>query len=190
MNKKLIFTLLVFLSVFPLFSQSKKEIENILNQNEEIYKELENDIHSIKALVDVLKSNNENVSLNANSIKDISNTAILKISELNNNIEIIKKALLSNNEDMGFVIEELGDLNKELNEYKLYVESVKDRMTRNEIMINALIPIISLPIAIFGTYDLYNNMTTRGKIELYSGIGLFIGAELTYNCGHFIFKLW
>ncbi len=190
MNKKLILIFAIFIFSFPLFSQSKSEIENILKQNEEIYQHLEEDLNSIKLLVDVLKSNNENVDLNVNSIKDISNTAIDKINKLNTNIEIIKKALISNNDDMGVIIGELGDMTEELNEYKRYVNSLKTRMTRNEILINTIIPITTLPLVGFGIYDITNNNSTRGKVELYSGIGLFVGAELIYNGGHFIFKLW
>ena len=190
MNKKWILGIIFVLLSFNLSSQSKEEIKSILNQNEQIYKNLEDDFKSIQMLVDVLKSNDSEIQVNANSIKDISNTAITKINKLETNIELLKKALISNNENVGVIIDELGEMSESLNDYKQYVNSVKLRMTRNEVLINTLIPITTLPLVGFGVYDMFTNQYMVGKIEVYSGLALFIGAEVIYNGGHFILKLW
>lgn len=189
MNKRFILVLFTLLS-FNLFAQNKEQIIDILNQNEQIYKQLEDDFKSIQSLVDVLKSANSNIQLNANSIKSISDNAIIRINNLEENIEHFKSALISNNEDLGTVINELGELSVELSEYKAYVNSLKLRMTRNEIIVNTIIPITTLPLVGFGVYDILNDNKVKGNFELYSGIGLFVGAELIYNGGHFILKLW
>ena len=190
MSKKLFVLSLITLLSFNLFSQTKGEVISALNQNEIIYKQLEEDLQSIQSLVDLLKSKNSNVQLNANSIKSISDNAIIRINNLENNIELFKGALISNNEDLGVVIEELGTLSKELSDYKSYVDSLKLRVTRSEIIVNTVIPLTSLPLIGFGVYDVLNDNTIRGSAELYGGLGLFICAELIYNGGHFILKLW
>lgn len=190
MNKKWIISVIFILLSFNLFSQNKEEIKLILNQNEQIYKNLEDDFKSIQMLVDVLKFNDSEIKVNANSIQDISNTAIIKINKLETNVEFLRKALISNNEDVGVIIDELGEMSNSLNEYKKYVNSIRLRMTRNEVLINTLIPITTLPLIGFGLYDMLNDQYTIGKIEVYSGLALFVGTEIIYNGGHFILKLW
>lgn len=113
------------------------------------------------------------------------------------------KALESNKEDTENAIIVIGNMQEEIetltvqldnaksqfNYYKEYAEECLAKEKRSIIATNIIIPLTTIPIMVFGGVLLASN-NDFGKPVLYSGLGLFIGCEVIYNGGHWVFKLW
>ena len=104
-------------------------------------------------------------------------------------MENLKKALISNKEDVSTAIAEMGVLYEQvklLNEKITYLEI---RQKRAFATTNIIIPITTLPMIITGSVLMATN-NDYGKPVFYTGVGLLVGCEVVWNGGHFIFKLW
>lgn len=113
------------------------------------------------------------------------------------------EALKSNKEDTSNAITVIGDMQEEIETltiqltdaknqfsyYKEYAEECLVREKKSVIATNVIIPLTTIPIMAFGGVLMASN-NDFGKPVLYTGLGLFIGCEITYNAGHFVFKIW
>lgn len=105
------------------------------------------------------------------------------------NLENYKKALESNKDDVSYIIDLFVEAYGEVQELNEYVAVCKTREKRNEIMVNIMIPVATVPMIVTGGILMATN-NDFGKPVLYTGVGLLVGCELVYNGGHFIFKIW
>lgn len=105
------------------------------------------------------------------------------------NLENYKKALESNKDDVSYIIDLFAEAYGEVQELNEYVAVCKAREKRNEIMVNIMIPVATVPMIVTGGILMATN-NDFGKPVLYTGVGLLVGCELVYNGGHFIFKIW
>lgn len=105
------------------------------------------------------------------------------------NLENYKKALESNKEDVDYIIELFSETYAEVQRLNEYVAVAKKKERNNEIMINIMIPVATVPMIVTGGILMATN-NDFGKPVLYTGVGLLVGCELVYNGGHFLFKIW
>ena len=181
MIKKLIsvITLLSFISVFCFSS----EIDNKLDEQDELIQSLELEMSNIRLMMYLLKEDNEQLNLTVDSCN-------AKITELMENIESMKKALISNKEDTSKLIAEMEVIYNELENYKSELAMLKRKNNNANLFVQITIPLVTLSFAGYGAYEYFANDSNMGKFMMYGGLGLFVGLEVVWNGGKFIFRIW
>lgn len=165
-------------------------INSKLNEQDELLDELELEMNNIRNLVASLKLDNANLTTYSESLEKRIAVCNQKIDEMQETIDSMRKALISNKEDAHEVISILGDMQEELDRYKIYLNEIEKKAKRADLFVQILIPTLSVPMIANGIYLYANGNENYGKICMYSGAIMLVGAELVWNGGKFIFKLW
>ena len=105
-------------------------------------------------------------------------------------IDSMRKALISNKEDTHEVISILGDMQEELDRYKIYLNEIEKKAKRADLFVQILIPTLSVPMIANGIYLYANGNENYGKVCMYGGVIMLVGAELVWNGGKFVLKIW
>ena len=107
-----------------------------------------------------------------------------EIISLKENNKELHTALNSNKEDTHEVINILGGMSEEIAKIN------KQKELTNK-FVQIAIPTMTLPLVISGAYLYFvTDEKDFGKLMMICGGGLFIGGELVWNGGKFIFKIW
>lgn len=186
--KKIMF--LLMLVFFESFVYSNELINLKLDEQDLLLDDLEKEFNDVKLLVSTLEINNSNLANYAKTLELRVNFCNQKINELQTNIDSTKKALLSNKEDTSEIISVLGEMQDELNNYKIYVFNLEQKINRSNKFVQITIPITSLLLISNGIYLYCFDEKECGKFCIISGTVFFCGAELIWNGGKFILKLW
>ena len=184
------FTVIFILLMFTSCTFANAFINEKLNEQDDILDSLENEMTNIKLLVSSLQDDNCNLILYSESLEKRVETCNEKIDEMQETIASMRKALESNKEDTSEVISILGDMQEELDNYKLYIFEMEKKLKRADLFVQIMIPTLSVPMIANGTYLYMNGNEQYGKICLIGGVSLFLGAELVWQSGKFIFKVW
>ena len=187
--KKIICMITLFCFMFT-FIFPNNFINEKLDEQDDILNSLEDEMNSIRLLVSSLQDENKDLVVYSQSLENRVNVCNEKIDEMQETIEFMRKALLSNKEDTSEVILILGDMQQELDNYKIYLSQVEKKLKRTDVFVQIMIPTLSLPMIANGTYLYFNGKEQYGKICMIGGASLFIGAEVLWNGGKFIFKIW
>lgn len=113
------------------------------------------------------------------------------------------KCLESNKEDTANALEVLGlmqeendtlkvqisTIRKEFDTYKEFAEDAKKKEKMAITVGNIIIPVATVPMIVAGSVLTATN-NDYGKPVLYTGLGLLVGCEITWNGGHFVFHIW
>lgn len=120
------------------------------------------------------------------------------------NLKTLNQALQSNNENLGPILSELGDMSQralvaenKLKELEVKAEQLEQKMANLERQIKnnfwfstAGITLFSVAPVILGTIEYCNGNEQRGKDYMWTGLGMFLGGQLIYQGGHWIFQIW
>lgn len=120
--------------------------------------------------------------------EDLVNTR-LELESSKASLRALKEALLSNKDDTGVAIAEIGRLSEQIKSLDELVNYYQRRAKGSAVIVNVLIPAATVPMMVSGAVLAATN-NDLGKPILYTGIGLFLGCELVYNSGRFIFRWW
>ena len=165
-------------------------INSKLDEQDELLDELELEMNNIRNLVASLKLDNENLTIYSESLEKRIETCNRKIDEMQETIISMRKALISNKEDTHNAISILGDMQEELDNYKIYLNEIEKKAKRADSFVQILIPTLSIPMIANGIYLYANGNENYGKVCMYGGAIMFVGAELVWNGGKFILKIW
>ena len=175
MIKKLI-SIIILLSFVSTFCFSS-EIDNKLDEQDELIQSLELEMSNIRLMMYLLKEDNEQLNLTVDSCN-------AKITEL------MKKALIFNKEDTSKLIAEMEVIYNELESYKSELAMLKRKNNNANLFVQITIPLVTLSFAGYGAYEYFVNNSNMGKFMMYGGLGLFVGLEVVWNGGKFIFRIW
>ena len=191
MFKKLIsvFVLFSFISTF-VFSNTVSLINAKLDEQDNLLDSLEFEMTNMRLLILSLQDDRTNMTTYTSSLERRIKVCNEKINRMQSTIDSMRTALLSNKEDTHEVIEILGQMQEELDRYKKYVSDLEKRLNRTNVVVQTMIPCLTLPLFATGSYLYFTDEKEMGKICMSSSACLFIGAELAWNGGKFIFKLW
>lgn len=191
MFKKIIsvFILFNFLSSF-VFSNTVNLINAKLDEQDNLLDSLEFEMQNMKLIILSLQDDKTNMTNHISSLERRIKVCKEKIKKMQSTIDSMRTALLSNKEDTHEVIEVLGQMQEELDKYKKYVSDLEKRLSRTNIIVQTMIPCLTLPMIGTGAYLYFSDEKDIGKMCMVGGCCLFIGAELAWNGGKFIFKLW
>ena len=185
------FTSIILLISFTInFVFADAFINSKLDEQDELLDELELEMNNIRNLVASLKLDNENLTIYSESLEKRIETCNQKIDEMQETITSMRKALISNKEDTHEVISILGDMQEELDRYKIYLNEIEKKAKHADLFVQILIPTLSVPMIANGIYLYANGNENYGKVCMYSGAIMFVGAELVWNGGKFILKIW
>ena len=165
-------------------------INSKLDEQDELLDELELEMNNIKNLVESLKLDNANLTLYSESLEKRIETCNQKIDEMQETIDSMRKALISNKEDTHEVISILGNMQEELDRYKIYLNEIEKKAKRADLFVQVLIPTLSVPMIANGIYLYANGNENYGKVCMYGGAIIFVGAEFVWNGGKFVLKIW
>ena len=187
--KKLI-SIIFLLSFTFTFVFADTFMNEKLDEQDNILNSLETEINNIRFLVSSLQNDNSNLILYSESLEKRIETCNEKINEMQETISSMRKALESNKEDTSEVISILGDMQEELDKYKMYIFEIEKKLKRADLFVQIAIPILSTPMIANGFYFYRIGNEKYGKTCMIIGTSLFIGAELVWNGGKIIFKIW
>ena len=165
-------------------------INSKLDEQDALLDDLELEMNNIKNLVESLKLDNTNLTTYSESLEKRIATCYQKIDEMQETIDSMRKALISNKEDTHEVISILGDMQEELDRYKIYLNEIEKKAKRANLFVQILIPTLSVPMIANGIYLYANGDENYGKVCMYGGAIMFVGAELVWNGGKFVLKIW
>lgn len=188
--KKLIAIIILFCFI-PLYCFPQElNIIDVVNEQDDLLTQLENEFASLNMMINMLKDDNAHLKLDNEELQKYIDLCNEKIKQLLFNIEDMKKALNSNKEDTSVVITILGDMQEELEKHQEYINSIQHKLDLSYKVTNIIIPLTCLPIAIDGIYNYsQGNIKNGNNLMIAFGITL-ISAELVWNGGHLILKLW
>ena len=185
--KKFLFALaLTFVSVLS----AQESIVNKVEEQDKLLDALGDEMMSIRLTVQSLQEDNKNLSLYSAQMEKAVESCNAKIEAMEENIASIKKALESNKEDTHEIIFVLGDMQEELDRYKAYVSQMESRLKRANIFVNALIPIACVPSIVGGVCLYANGRESEGKLLIGCGVATLVCAEIAWNGGRLVLKLW
>ena len=187
--KKFISTFVLICFTFT-FVFADALINSKLDEQDELLDELELEMNNIRNLVASLKLDNENLTIYSESLEKRIETCNQKIDEMQETIDSMRKALISNKEDTHEVISILGDMQEELDRYKIYLNEIEKKAKRADLFVQILIPTLSVPMIVNGIYLYANGNENYGKVCMYGGAIMLVGAELVWNGGKFVLKIW
>ena len=81
-------------------------------------------------------------------------------------------------------------ISKLKDKYKIYINEVEKKAKRTDTFVQILIPTLSVPMIANGIYLYANGNESYGKLCIGSGVVMLVGAELVWNGGKFILKIW
>lgn len=165
-------------------------VNSKLDEQDKLLDDLELEMNNIKLLVTSLQSDNTNLITYSESLEKRIESCNQKIYDMQETIVSMKKALTSNKEDTHEVISILGEMQEELNKYKIYINEVEKKAKRTDTFVQILIPTLSVPMIANGIYLYANGNESYGKLCIGSGVIMLVGAELVWNGGKFILKIW
>ena len=187
--KKFISTIILICFTFT-FIFADTFINSKLDEQDTLLDELELEMNNIRNLVKSLKLDNENITLYSESLEKRIAICNQKIDEMQETIDSMRKALISNKEDTHEVISILGEMQEELNNYKTYINELEKKAKYTDTFVQILIPTLSVPMIVNGIYLYANGNENYGKLCIGSGVVMLVGAELVWNGGKFILKIW
>ena len=187
MKKFIIFLICL---IFSTLTFSNEYIDGKLNEQDKLLDSLESQMNDLKMTVSLLKYDNETITLHANSMQKQLDSCNETISKMETVIADTKKALMSNKEDTSEILLILGDMQTEINNYKIYISELERKNKFANTFAQIAIPALSLPMVINGVYLMATGNETYGKVCLVGGIVMFAGAELIWNGGKFLFRFW
>ena len=183
-------SLLVLICFTFTFVFADNFINNKLDEQDKLLDDLELEMNNIKMLVTSLQTDNANLTTYSESLEKRIDTCNIKINEMQETIDSMRKALLSNKEDTSEVISILGDMQEELDNYKIYINEIEKKAKRADVFVQILIPTLSAPMIANGVYLYVNGNESYGKVCIYGGVIALVGAEVVWNGGKFILKIW
>ena len=187
--KKFISTIILICFTFT-FIFADTFINSKLDEQDKLLDDLEVEMNNIKLLVTSLQSDNANLVTYSESLEKRIETCNQKIYDMQETIISMKKALISNKEDTHEVISILGEMQEELNNYKTYINELEKKAKCTDTFVQILIPTLSVPMIVNGIYLYANGNENYGKLCIGSGVVMLVGAELVWNGGKFILKIW
>ena len=187
--KKFISTIILICFTFT-FIFADTFINSKLDEQDTLLDELELEMNNIRNLVKSLKLDNENITLYSESLEKRIAICNQKIDEMQETIDSMRKALISNKEDTHEVISILGNMQEELDRYKIYLNEIEKKAKRADLFVQVLIPTLSVPMIANGIYLYANGNENYGKVCMYGGAIIFVGAEFVWNGGKFVLKIW
>lgn len=120
--------------------------------------------------------------------EDLVNTR-LELESSKASLKALKEALLSNKDDTGVAIAEIGRLSEQIRDLDELASYYRKRARSSAIAANILIPVCTVPMVITGAV-LAAGGNDLGQPVLYTGLGLLVGCELVYNSGRLVFRWW
>ena len=183
-----ILILICFISTY-IFSQASF-INEKLDEQEDLLQSLEIEMNNVRLYVSQLKENNEELTLTNQQLEKTIEMGEAKIESLMNNIDSMRKALLSNKEDTSTAIELLGNMYQELEQYKGELNVMRKKNKNANLFVEIMIPTVTVPLIGFGAYEYYVKNDNMGKVMMWTGSVSLIGAELVWNGGKFVLKIW
>ena len=186
--KKFISVFLIFYMLFNLCANDF--INEKLDRQDELLNSLELEMNTLRNLVISLQTDNSNLITYSDSLEKRIELCNQKITEMQETIESTREALMSNKEDTGEIIGILGDMQNALDRYKMYLAELERKAKRTDKFIQIAIPVLSLPMVANGVYLYINGDEDYGRICIIEGAVLFVGAEVLWNSGKFILKIW
>lgn len=187
---KRLISIIILFSFFITFIFGNSYLNTKLDEQDKLLDDLELEMNNIKLLIASLQSDNVNLVTYSESLELRIETCNQKINEMQETIDSMKKALISNKEDTSEVISILGEMQTELDNYKIYLNEMKKKAKRTDSFVQILIPTLSAPMIVNGIYLYANNNENYGKICIGTGIIMFATTELIWQGGKFILKIW
>ena len=182
---------LLILMIFCSFIFANSFINTKLDEQWDLLNDLELEMNNIRMMISSLQKDNLNLTIYSESLEKRIEVCNVKITEMQETIESMRKALLSNKEDTHEVINILGDMVEELDDYKTRLSEMELKIKRTNTFVQILIPTLSVPMIMNGVYLYINgNDKDYAKFCMSGGTVVLIGAELIWNGGKFILKLW
>lgn len=182
MKKLLIFCMFFMLFFGHLYADDF--LNQKLNEQNNLIDRIEFEITNMEKIISSLKSDNTNLNEHIIELEDGNKIMCEEIITLKENNKELHIALDSNKEDTHEVINILGDITEEISKIN------KQKELTNK-FIQIAIPTTTLPLIASGAYLYFTtDEKNLGKLMMMCGGGLFIGAEITWNGGKFIFKIW
>ena len=179
---------LILIAFTSAFVFGNSFINDKLDEQDLLLDDLESEMTSIRLLVSELQTENSSILSYSKSLETRIDVCNDKIKKMDETIDSMRKALVSNKEDTHKVINILGDMQTEIDNYKIYVANIKKTLKRNDVIVQILIPTLSLPMIANGVYLYLNDYDNYGKLCIEGGCILFVGAELVWNGQRLIFK--
>lgn len=181
MKKFLIFATFILLSVKVYCDDF---VNQKLNEQDELIDNIEAQIINMAQMISLLKLDNNNLNEHVIELEINKNKMTQEILSLKNVNKELHTALNSNKEDTSEVISILGNMSEEISKIN------KQKELTNK-FIQIAIPTTTLPLIASGAYLYFaTDEKDLGKLMMMCGGGLFIGGELVWNGGKFIFKIW
>lgn len=155
-----------------------------LNEQDELIDNIELQITNMTNLISLLKLDNLDMSKCINELEKSNINMSNEISALKDTNKDLHTALNSNKEDTHELISILGDMSEEI------AKMNKQKEFTNK-FVQIAIPTTTIPLALAGLY-LYacTDYKELGKVCGIYGATLFVGGELIWNGGKFVFKIW
>jgi len=179
--KKIILCILLNLTTFVF---ADNFINKTLDEQDDLIKNVETQVSKMTDIIDFLKIDNLNEKNKIVELEKINKDMSVKLNEMFENNENLKLALNSNKEDTSEVISVMGDMFED-------IKKLSKQKSRANKFVQIAIPSTTIPLALVGLY-LYacTDYKELGKVCCVCGTSLFVGGELVWNGGKFIFKLW
>ena len=179
--KKIIFFVLLNLTSF-IFADDF--INKTLDNQDDLIKNIEIQVGKMNGIINLLKVDNINMNNKVSDLEKINQDMSVQLNNMYENNESLKLALNSNKEDTHEVIAIMGNMFED-------IDKLNKQKSRTNKFVQIAIPSATIPLALTGLY-LYTctDYKELGKVCGICGATLFIGGELVWNCGKYIFKLW
>ena len=187
--KKLISVIILICFTFT-FVFADTFINSKLDEQDKLLDDLELEMNNIRNLVTSLQSDNTNLVIYSESLEKRIETCNQKIYDMEETIVSMRKALTSNKDDTHEILFILGDMQEELDNYKKYINEIEKKAKCADLFVQILIPTLSVPMIANGIYLYANGNETYGKVCMYGGAIMLVGAELVWNGGKFVLKIW
>ena len=188
MIKKFIIFLICL--IFSILAFSNEYINGKLNEQDELLNSLEKEMNGLRMTVSSLKDDNEAIILHSNSMQKQLDSCNETIAKMEIVIADTRKALISNKEDTSEILSILGDMQTEINNYKICISELERKNKFANTFAQIAIPALSLPMVINGAYLMATGNENYGRVCLIGGVALFVGAEIAWNGGRFLFRFW
>lgn len=179
--KKIILCILLNLTTFVF---ADNFINKTLDEQDDLIKNVEIQVTKMNSIINLLKIDNTNMTNKVSDLEKINGNMANRLNEMYENNENLKLALNSNKEDTSEVISVMGNMFED-------IEKLSKQKSRANKFVQITIPSTTIPLALVGLY-LYacTDYKELGKVCSVCGTSLFVGGELVWNGGKFIFKLW
>ena len=159
-------------------------VNKTLDEQDDLIKNIEIQVSKMTNIINFLKIDNLNEKNKVVELEKINKDMSVKLSEMFENNENLKLVLNSNKEDTSEVISVMGDMFED-------IEKLNKQKARTNKFVQIAIPSTTIPLMVTSLY-LYacTDYKELGKVCGVCGATLFVGGELIWNGGKFIFRLW